>query len=159
MTQRTENTKDDKPQAEPEDTTPRPQLTGSTSRRGGPPRTPQALDDLYRWLLWMVPIVNGFPRDHRFTLGDRMVNRGYDALELVLSAAQRREELLVDLPFLDVIFEAERLARELLRQTPLPPAAAPDALHIALAACHGMDYLLTWNCKHLGTASIWRTPS
>ncbi|MCL2346968.1 MAG: hypothetical protein FWC50_01775 [Planctomycetaceae bacterium] len=26
---------------------------------------------------------------------------------------------------------------------------ATDALHIALAAYHGMDYLLTWNCKHI----------
>ncbi len=27
-----------------------------------------------------------------------------------------------------------------------------DALHIALATYHGMDYLLTWNCKHIANA-------
>ena len=49
---------------------------------------------------------------------------------------------------------AQGLARELLRRTPLPPGAAPDALHIAIAAYHGIDYLLTWNCKHLANAEI-----
>lgn len=27
-----------------------------------------------------------------------------------------------------------------------------DALHIATATVHGMDYLLTWNCKHIANA-------
>ena len=29
-----------------------------------------------------------------------------------------------------------------------------DALHIAIAAVNGIDYLLTWNCKHLANASL-----
>jgi len=36
----------------------------------------------------------------------------------------------------------------------LPPNAYEDALHIALAATGGMDYLLTWNCKHIANAII-----
>ncbi len=28
-----------------------------------------------------------------------------------------------------------------------------DALHIAIAISHGMDYLLTWNCKHIANAN------
>lgn len=34
--------------------------------------------------------------------------------------------------------------------------AAADALHIAVAAVHGMDYLLTWNIRHLANAAILR---
>lgn len=29
-----------------------------------------------------------------------------------------------------------------------------DAIHIAVATIHGMDYLLTWNCKHIANAQI-----
>ena len=36
------------------------------------------------------------------------------------------------------------------------PDAATDALHMALAAVHGMNYLLTWNCRHIANASIRR---
>ncbi len=38
------------------------------------------------------------------------------------------------------------------------PAKAPeDALHIALAAVHGADYLLTWNFRHINNAETKRT--
>jgi hypothetical protein len=36
----------------------------------------------------------------------------------------------------------------------LPPNAAEDALHIAVAAVHAMDYLLTWNCRHIANAEM-----
>jgi len=32
--------------------------------------------------------------------------------------------------------------------------AAEDALHIAVAAVHGVDFLLTWNCKHIANATM-----
>ncbi|HEY5955606.1 MAG TPA: hypothetical protein VIV60_03590 [Polyangiaceae bacterium] len=35
----------------------------------------------------------------------------------------------------------------------MPPAASEDALHIAIAAVHGMHYLMTWNCKHIANAA------
>lgn len=34
------------------------------------------------------------------------------------------------------------------------PQAANDALHIAIARVYGLDYLLTWNCKHIANAQI-----
>ena len=37
----------------------------------------------------------------------------------------------------------------------LPPQAEADALHVAAAAVHGVDYLLTQNCRHIANA---RTP-
>ena len=38
----------------------------------------------------------------------------------------------------------------------IPSHAVPDAAHIAVTAIHGIDYLLTWNCKHLANAQISR---
>ena len=38
-----------------------------------------------------------------------------------------------------------------MRDVPLPEKAAANALHIATAAVHGMQYLLTWNCTHITT--------
>jgi hypothetical protein len=35
-----------------------------------------------------------------------------------------------------------------------PEQYSEDALHIALATAHGMDYLVTWNCKHIANAHI-----
>lgn len=36
----------------------------------------------------------------------------------------------------------------------MPKKAAVDAVHIAIAAVHGMDYLLTWNCRHIANAAM-----
>jgi hypothetical protein len=38
----------------------------------------------------------------------------------------------------------------------MPSRAIPDAAHIGMAAAHGMDYLLTWNCRHIHNAIIER---
>ncbi len=69
-------------------------------------------------------------------------------------AARRRLELLSDLSLLDVTDEAIDLATALISQGLLPDAAADDALHLGVAAVHGMDYLLTWNCTHLANAAF-----
>ena len=70
--------------------------------------------------------------------------------------AQHRLELSADLPLLGVTEEAEGLAPLLLKAAGLPPKAATDALHMAVAAVHGMDYLLSWNCRHIANATIRR---
>lgn len=49
---------------------------------------------------------------------------------------------------------ATELAAELIRRGPLPSKAEADALHIAIATVHRMDYLLTWNCKHIANAAM-----
>ncbi len=58
------------------------------------------------------------------------------------------------MPVLPTHDEAVTLAETLLSSGLSPREAAADALHIALAATHGMDYLLTWNCKHIANAFI-----
>jgi predicted nucleic acid-binding protein len=70
------------------------------------------------------------------------------------SAATERLEALRDLPLLELTAEATALGRDLLREAALPSKAAADALHIALAAEHGMDCLLTWNCAHIANATM-----
>ena len=45
-----------------------------------------------------------------------------------------------------------KLSKALIQEGGLPPKALDDALHIALSAVHGMDYLLTWNCRHIDNA-------
>lgn len=69
-------------------------------------------------------------------------------------AARRRIETLSDLPTLEIVEDAYDLAAALIAEGALPPSAKDDALHIALAAVHGMDYLLTWNCRHIDNAEI-----
>ena len=41
------------------------------------------------------------------------------------------------------------LAEKLLAATAVPRTSYDDAVHIATAAIHGMDYLVTWNCSHI----------
>lgn len=70
------------------------------------------------------------------------------------TAAAERMVTLEGLPLLEQTEAATRLALALVEQVPLPDRAALDALHIALAAVHGMDYLLTWNCTHIANAAF-----
>lgn len=67
-------------------------------------------------------------------------------------AASRRLEILGDIPVLETVKEALELAEALIAEGALPPVAQDDAAHIALAAVHNMDYLLTWNCRHIDNA-------
>jgi predicted nucleic acid-binding protein len=69
-------------------------------------------------------------------------------------AASQRLEALAGIQLLGMTREAEMLGADLIRQAALPQRAAIDALHIALAAVHGMNYLLTWNCKHIANATM-----
>jgi hypothetical protein len=70
------------------------------------------------------------------------------------NAASRRLEIIKPMPLLELNEEALALARSLLEDGPLPAKASEDALHIAIAAVHGMDFLLTWNCKHIANAEM-----
>jgi predicted nucleic acid-binding protein len=70
------------------------------------------------------------------------------------AAAQKRLGAMSDLSELPITDEARLLAKELIEKTPLPKTARVDALHIATATVHGMDYLLTWNCRHIANAAL-----
>ncbi len=68
-------------------------------------------------------------------------------------AASRRLESLQGIPELLIDEEAQALAEKLVWEGGMPAVAKADALHVAIAAVHGMDYLLTWNCRHIGNAA------
>ncbi len=50
--------------------------------------------------------------------------------------------------------EVLELAESLLAEKVLPQEARIDAFHVAVAAVHGTDILLTWNCRHLANGEI-----
>jgi predicted nucleic acid-binding protein len=68
--------------------------------------------------------------------------------------AVQRLEILREFPLLALNQDVQDLAAQLLSRSNLPPKARVDAIHIAAATVHGMDYLLTWNCKHIANAQI-----
>jgi hypothetical protein len=71
-----------------------------------------------------------------------------------LLAAQERLAYLQGIPLLNIADETHAVATSLVAGVPLPPKAAIDALHISVAAVNGVDYLLTWNCKHIANPSM-----
>lgn len=71
-----------------------------------------------------------------------------------VAIASQRLEILADLSLLDLNQAVLDLAEKFLERSNLPAKADVDAVHIAVATVHGMDYLLTWNCKHIANAQI-----
>jgi len=71
-----------------------------------------------------------------------------------VQAASMRLEFVEDIPLLDITEESIWLAERLVAEKAIPEKASEDALHIALSAAHGMDYLLTWNFKHIANATM-----
>ena len=90
---------------------------------------------------------------HRFTLV---------ASELVVTeagagdtkAARDRLDALQAVTLLDATEDAANLARELLELGAIPREAADDAAHIAIAVTNGVDYLVTWNFRHIANAAM-----
>ncbi len=70
------------------------------------------------------------------------------------TAAARRLDTLTGIPVLSLTRRVATLANSLLRTGTLPSKARLDAIHVAIAAENGMDYLLTWNLRHLANAVI-----
>jgi hypothetical protein len=59
---------------------------------------------------------------------------------------------LSGIPLLAITVAVVALSKALIQGGALPPKALDDSLHIALSAVHGIDYLLTWNCRHIDNA-------
>lgn len=66
-----------------------------------------------------------------------------------LIMARQRLELLFPLPKLDLTEEVGELAKKLIDFGLVPEKAASDAVHIAVASVHQMNYIVTWNFKHI----------
>ena len=66
----------------------------------------------------------------------------------------RRLKVVRGIPRLGLTDQATELANALVHRGALPKNATVDGFHIAIAAAHQVDYLLTWNCKHLANAAM-----
>lgn len=69
-------------------------------------------------------------------------------------AALRRLAALETIAHLSMPDPVTDLAKALLTEGALPEKATDDALHVAVSAYHGVDYLLTWNCRHIDNAEM-----
>jgi predicted nucleic acid-binding protein len=67
-------------------------------------------------------------------------------------AVARRQSALKDVQILTLTGEAAVLAQKLIEHEVISRQAVEDALHIAIATVNGMDYLITWNFKHIANA-------
>lgn len=68
--------------------------------------------------------------------------------------AAERLKSLESIPQLPLDEEIATIADEIMARAILPPKARTDALHIALVAHHRIQYLMTWNCRHIANATI-----
>ena len=69
-------------------------------------------------------------------------------------AAKDRLAALDAVTLLDATNEAAELAEQLIQSGAVPAKAAEDAGHIAIAVTNGVDYLVTWNCRHIANATM-----
>ena len=69
-------------------------------------------------------------------------------------AADARLAFLAGLTLLEITEEALTLAQRLLQAKAIPQDFPEDALHVAVAVVNGIEYLLTWNYKHLANAGM-----
>jgi len=75
-----------------------------------------------------------------------------EAADADSTVSAERLSSLAGIEILHVTEQAEMLASELEISLSLPKKALLDAAHISIAACHKMDFLLTWNCRHINNA-------
>ena len=73
-----------------------------------------------------------------------------------MEAAQKRLQIIEGIPILEMTPDVVQLADEIITQHAFPRKAVDDALHVACAAVHGIDYVMTWNCRHI--ANEFRKP-
>ncbi|MEK7857400.1 MAG: type II toxin-antitoxin system VapC family toxin [Acidobacteriota bacterium] len=70
--------------------------------------------------------------------------------------AEERLKVVQSIPILSGSQDIEILADAYHAALQLPERSRLDALHLAYASWHGIDYLLTWNCAHLASARVRR---
>lgn len=63
-------------------------------------------------------------------------------------------DVISSIPVIEISELSQNFAEHLIDERVVPEEYKEDALHIALACLNGMDFLLTWNFKHLNNAFI-----
>jgi hypothetical protein len=67
-------------------------------------------------------------------------------------AADLRLNALKEIPLLEITDSVLVFSKILINEGAIPPKAIDDSLHIALSVVHEVDYLLTWNFRHIDNA-------
>ncbi|MBF0121089.1 MAG: type II toxin-antitoxin system VapC family toxin [Desulfobacterales bacterium] len=70
------------------------------------------------------------------------------------NAAEKRLNVLKDITLLELNKETVELADIFIKHKNISKKVSEDIFHIAIATIYGLDYLLTWNCKHIANAEI-----
>ncbi len=69
---------------------------------------------------------------------------------------QKRLRTIRDFPVLDIDEETQKLAIKLVREKAIPEKCPEDALHIAVAAINEIEFIITWNFKHINNPFMMR---
>ena len=73
------------------------------------------------------------------------------------NAAKARLQAIAGISSVQITNDLNDVVRALVAGGAVPPKAFEDALHIALSATNGIDYLITWNCRHIANANTRRS--
>jgi len=68
--------------------------------------------------------------------------------------AGKRLNALEETELLEITESALSLAEVFIKKSAVPKIAPEDAIHIAVAVVNGIDYLMSWNCKHIANAKM-----
>lgn len=60
--------------------------------------------------------------------------------------------MISDIDNLEITDECAVLAESIFHELQIPDRARDDSLHISLASVHKIDYLLSWNFRHIVNA-------
>ena len=71
-------------------------------------------------------------------------------------AAEKRLLFLENLNLLEIDERVINLSKQLMNTGIIPQKALEDSIHISVATIYEIDYLLTWNCKHIANAVIYK---
>ena len=69
------------------------------------------------------------------------------------SKSQKARKLISNIRILNPLPGLEEVVSYYIDQKLMPTEAGGDAFHLAMASMHGVDFLLTWNCRHLANAN------
>ena len=69
-------------------------------------------------------------------------------------AARKRLEILKVFSHLELNHAVEKMAQVYVEKLKIPPKALRDAVHLAVASVHSVDYLVTWNCAHIANGEV-----
>ncbi len=84
--------------------------------------------------------------DYEFVVSDIVIS---EILRGDAAAAQRRFNVVANLTILDLSPDVDKLTQDLIDAGAVPHQARSDAQHIAFAAVNNIDYLVSWNYKHI----------